>query len=205
MVLGVAGLYCAGKNQVVEELRSRGFREIDVDKLGHKALDHCTDELSRIFSSRILDNKGKINRAALGRIVFGNSKNLARLEKTVHPVMRAWVAQEIQDNADADIVINAALLFPMNLDQYCDSVLWVHASWVKRYIRALKRDGLGLWATYRRLRSQAHLLPQFSSCSVDIHTVDNSKDRRTVADEVSGILDRLRNPVRWSEEGNGAQ
>ena len=46
MVWGVTGKYCSGKNVVVNILKSRGFKEIDVDLT--RILDHPSyDELKK--------------------------------------------------------------------------------------------------------------------------------------------------------------
>lgn len=208
MILGVSGRYCAGKNQVVRLLTDRGYREIDVDAVGHEVLDDCKDQLVGVFSQDILDEHGGIDRRVLGEIVFGNPDKRVALESVVHPVMRDRIAEITRSSPKQKIVINAALLFPMKLDRLCDSVLWVTAPWVTRYLRALRRDQLGAISTARRLLSQAHLDPQFSSSNVDIHTVDNSGTRSDLAAELSRILETDIDPAvgytGWREKGDGA-
>lgn len=146
-VIGLTGRYCAGKSSIARALVERGVVEIDVDALGHTALNASVDELRSVFSDAILDASGNIDRRALGEIVFGNENQLRRLEAVVHPRMvgsvKAMIEQE-RVQGTAAVVVNAALLHRMHLDVLCDTICFVKAPIVLRFLRAHRRDGIGL-------------------------------------------------------------
>jgi dephospho-CoA kinase len=176
MVVGISGKYCAGKSTVADLLETEwGFRQIDVDKLGHEALTRRTADVVDRFGSRVLVDD-KIDRRRLGSIVFGNPSALRDLESIVHPEMVEMVETAIKEDRDRDIAINAAILFKMGLDRLCDMVFWVEAPLLTRFRRARERDHLPVLQILKRFYVQRAMKPQPSSSDVDIHTVRNSGD-----------------------------
>jgi len=176
MVVGVAGKYCAGKNTVAAILVEHGYREIDVDKLGHQALERSRDRVAERFGTEVLTAEGTVNRRALGRIVFAEDEAREDLEAIVHPEMRTMTSELIAES-QGPVVINAAILFSMKLDALCDTVLWVTAPMLHRVLRARSRDALPFMQIVRRMWTQRRLAPQHVRQNVDIHTVRNSGSR----------------------------
>ncbi len=177
MVVGVTGKYCAGKNLVSEILTTRGFQSIDVDRLGHRALEEQTNEILDTFGNSILGPTGAVDRRKLGEIVFSDKRALARLESITHPAMVSAVSEEIHANPESDFVINAAILFHMGLHTLCDRVLWVEAPLLVRIRRALQRDDLPLTQVVKRIWSQRKLSSQPFQNLVDTYNVRNSGNR----------------------------
>lgn len=187
-VVGVAGKSCAGKDLVTRWFRDRNWREINVDHLGHRALEQCREQIIRVFGPSILnDDRSAIDRGRLGKIVFSNTRRREELEAIVHPWMRAEVRRETTAFRSGDpafepryaadaprgLVINAALLFYMELDQHCDVVIFVRAPLLLRLIRAIRRDGLSWRRVVLRLWSQRAVKTQAERSPADIITVDN--------------------------------
>ena len=202
MVVGVSGRYCAGKSQVSEILRQHGYERLDVDRLGHDALQSEAERVVAAFGRGILsetaggDDGGgtpEIDRRKLGRIVFEDQEARRGLEDIVHPVMRKRVEERAEESRRRGerLVVDAALLFYMGLHHSCDLVLWVDAPVLIRFYRAWKRDDLGPGQILARLRAQRHITPQPYMHDVDIRRVMNwgSRDRleREVA-ELPGVL-----------------
>ncbi len=75
-VIGLAGGSASGKSTMSKRLEKLGAAVVDCDGLGHKAYEpgtECFGKVVEAFGEEILDEAGKINRAALGRKVFGDS------------------------------------------------------------------------------------------------------------------------------------
>lgn len=192
MVVGVSGKYCAGKSEVTGILVEHGYREINVDRLGHQALRDERHRVVAAFGEEILAD-GEIDRRKLGGVVFGDEKARKQLEAIVHPVMREAVASEARESRrrGSPLVIDAALLFYMELHKSCDAVIWVDAPWPLRLYRALQRDELSLAQTLARFRSQAHITPQPYFQDVDIKRVNNWGSRGRLLrriGELPGVL-----------------
>lgn len=189
MVVGVTGKYCAGKNAVSEILSRQGFSVIDVDKLGHRALDIRQEEVAAAFGPSVIARSGGIDRRALARLVFRDPAELRRLEAITHPVMVEMVRKKIAETPDGDIVVNAAILFQMGLHRLCDRVFWVRSSLPKRVMRGLRRDHLPLVQVVRRIWAQRELSPQPYRNLVDIYTVGNSGPRRKLESLVLTLVE----------------
>jgi len=202
IVVGIAGKCCAGKDEVTRWLLERGWREINVDRVGHEALAAKHREIVATFGVDILGTSGTIDRKRLGRRVFSDPRQLQRLESIVHPWMRDRVAREVaafrggRDDGDErsaaeggvapgtprtgpvpGIVINAALLFPMGLDRLCDTIILVTAPLYRRVQRARRRDTHSIPDILRRLWSQRHLNTQAYRSPADTITVENGRSR----------------------------
>ncbi len=177
MVIGLTGSYCAGKSLAASRLRELGFVEIDVDSLGHGALERQKSLVTARFGQWVLGPDGQVDRRRLGGLVFADRAALRDLEAIVHPAMVAEVERRVK-GCRAPVVINAAILFRMGLARLCDFVVCVHAPSALRLARAMRRDGLGLLAAARRLAGQGRVCPKTAPPDVDTLTVRNSGSRR---------------------------
>lgn len=184
MIVGITGKYCAGKNVVGRILAARGVDVIDVDKLGHSAVEERKAEIVERFGAAVLGSDGKVDRRALGRRVFRDARALADLEALVHPAMVAAVERRVAGRSGRDVAINAAILLKLKLHRLCDFVLWIDAPLVKRLVRALRRDHLSLSQVLRRMWTQRKLSPQHFGKSVDIYTVKNRGNEQRLAEIV---------------------
>ena len=176
-LIGITGAYCAGKNHVSSLLEKKGFPALDLDKLGHKAIEAEKDRILKRFGRDILaDNMGAdtvIDRRKLGQKVFGNIGELTALEEIVHP----WVNKEtmlwIKARNEDVCLINAALLHRSSAFEHLDLIIIVEAPFLLRLIRARKRDKLPWLVLLRRLGSQKNFDSQYLREKTDIYRVSN--------------------------------
>lgn len=175
-VVGLAGPYCAGKNTLLPFFLERGYAVLDLDRIGHQALEDSLQEIVTAFGSQILNSEGAIDRRKLGPLVFKSRARLKRLEAIVHPAMKIRVVRELSAAPDVRYVLNAAILFTMDLDRFCDAVVWVDAPWPRRWARAMKRDRIGPFEALKRIYIQRHLGAQARARGADIIIVENRGD-----------------------------
>ncbi len=191
MVIGVTGLYAAGKDEVTKILIERGFREINVDKVGHQVLAEKKAAVAAAFGDGVLGPGGEVDRRALGAVVFRDDRARARLEAVLHPRMKQLVAGEVR-RSRGDVVINAALLFPMGLAALVDAVIVVRAPLLLRIRRARRRDDVGWRGILARVRAQKEIIPQPPPPNVDIYYVWNTRNRTWLETRVKTIASGLR-------------
>ncbi|MBQ3647735.1 MAG: dephospho-CoA kinase [Spirochaetia bacterium] len=188
MVVGVAGKTCAGKNLVSRTIAGQGFYHVDVDQLGHIALENQKEKLFKTFGPGIRRHDGSVDRKALGTIVFSSPEEKRKLEAIVHPEMVNMVEDIIEERQN--VVVDAAILFEMKLDRLCDLVFWVEAPSIVRFFRGLKRDNVGAWALFKRIWAQRKMNPNDFSSNADIFTISNIGSRKKTADKVVKILEK---------------
>ena len=182
MIIGLTGLYCAGKNHVAAILEKHGFPVLDVDKLGHQVLNEEKEAIFTQFGHDLKNADGHLNRKLLGQRVYENPEKLIQLENIVHPganrLTEEWILQ--RDRAgDRACVINAALLHKSSVFGKLDHIILVTAPFLIRLFRAKRRDKLPWSEILKRFANQKDLNNQYLSINsieinAEIHRVENS-------------------------------
>lgn len=152
MIIGVVGKSGAGKNKVAEYLESIGFNHYDFDKYAHRALNANSLKIAAVFGKELVHH-GRVNRKALGDVVFSNPKKLKALEK----ILWKWINIEVGKDLKGYAVLNAALLHISPLVDKCDLIFWVQAPYLTRVKRLLKRDDRNIIQIIKRLNNQKHI------------------------------------------------
>lgn len=120
--LVIGGGIGSGKSQAGELLVERGFAVLDADQVGHSILsgDH---PIARRVAERWPDavTLGKIDRRALGRIVFRDRDQLAELEALTHPAIRDRIAGWAREAGTRPVAVE----IPILADLLDGSWLWV--------------------------------------------------------------------------------
>jgi dephospho-CoA kinase len=172
-IIGLTGMYCAGKNHVAALLEKRGLPVLDVDKLGYKAIITEKEAIVSRFGTGILGKDGAVDRRELGKKVFGRPEEIAALEGIVHPAANRMTGEWIAEHQGQSCVINAALLHRSSAFALLDCIILVEAPLITRLIRAKKRDKLPWADIWRRFKSQKTFTSQYLSGKADIYRVEN--------------------------------
>ncbi|MBI9108471.1 MAG: dephospho-CoA kinase [Spirochaetales bacterium] len=203
MVIGLSGKYCSGKNAAATIFEGMQIPSIDVDKLGHLALESEIGRIEKEFGSRVIQEEESckggaaartVDRKALGEIVFAEPEKLKALESIIHPWMVSETERRIREytsGGSRHIVINAAILFKMGLHSHCHCVVWVEAPLYMRIIRALNRDPLNLPAVLKRIYAQRKLKPKPLEKYVDIYRIVNKSGMDSLRMEIRSVLDLI--------------
>lgn len=162
MLLGLTGGYCAGKNAVAAILERQGWICIDVDRLGHEAVDMARDAIVERFGSVVLGPEGRIDRKVVARIVFSDPAALADQEAIIHPIATRLM-EECVAKAEAEAqaagrepitCVNAALLYRTAMASRCDAIFEVRSPLLSRIGRAKARDRVGTKLALQRMSRQ---------------------------------------------------
>lgn len=95
--LFVMGGIGSGKSRLVERLGKRGAVTADLDRFGHQALTEpeVIEKVAARWPEVLVS--GQVDRALLGKLVFGSSEQLKELERIVHPRIMVTTHQFIRD------------------------------------------------------------------------------------------------------------
>jgi len=129
--VGLTGGIACGKSTVAALMREFGCHVLEADKLAHQLMEPGQPaylEILRDFGEQILSADQRINRAALGEVVFRDSKRLKRLNEIVHPRViqeqdRQLAAWE-RDGVPV-AVVEAALLIEAGYHKHVDRLVVV--------------------------------------------------------------------------------
>ncbi len=159
-VIGLTGQTGAGKSTVRKLLKAKGAAVIDADFVAPEVADNnlsCLTDIVEHFSCMVLDEKGKLNRRALGRIVFSDRKKLALLNKIMFPYIVSAIKGQVTayEQAGAQIiVIDGATLIESGCAKMCSVLVSVTADEETRLTRIIHRDGISKRDAVRRVSAQ---------------------------------------------------
>lgn len=169
MIICLTGKMAAGKNHVCAMLEKEGCLSLDLDRAAHAASELCSARILGAFGAEaqkrglsLTGEDGSLDRRALGQIVFSDSGLLARLEGIIYPKITELADAFIEENKGRTLILNATVLFKIpGLLAKCDKILFVRAGFLKRLVRARKRDRLPLRQILARFRNQRNLLGEY--------------------------------------------
>lgn len=194
--VGLTGGIGSGKSEVARLLAEHGAVVVDADDLAREAVAPGTDGLAAVvaeFGTAVLAADGSLDRARLGRVVFGDPTRRAALEAIVHPYVGRRSAELVAAAPpDAVVVYDVPLLVENGLQDGFDVVVVVDASEETRLRRLV--DGRGMPEADARARMAAQ---------------SSRAERLAVADVVvpnDGDLDALRDAVDalWAQLAGGS-
>ncbi|MDR2576004.1 MAG: dephospho-CoA kinase [Treponema sp.] len=171
MFIGLTGKYCAGKNHVAGILEKHGLPVLDVDKLGHKAIEDKKDEIFSRFGYDLRNSDGSVNRRLLGKKVFGKKDAITALEAIVHPQADRMTIEWIASQKGKPCVINAALLHKLTIFGQFECILLVNAPFFTRLLRGKRRDRLSWLSILRIMMRQKRFTLQYLAGNADIYIV----------------------------------
>jgi dephospho-CoA kinase len=144
---GLTGGAGSGKSTAAKYFRDLGARVIDADRIGHGLLKFgspCHGKIVKAFGPAIV-NRGGINRKHLGKIVFGDKRQLGKLNKIVHPHLVANINDQIlkikKSGYKGPVIVDAALIVPWGLQKKLD-ILIVVDSPAKTRLERLTAKGI---------------------------------------------------------------
>lgn len=162
-LIGLTGLAGSGKTTVAEVFSRMGARVIDADRVGHGLLrknSPCYGRLVNTFGPAILKDSGAISHSKLGEVVFSDGRQLARLNRIVHPRLVSEIIRRagllMREQPFRPVVIDAALIIPWGLDRRVDRLVVVEAP---RPVRLSRLMGRGLTRERARKILQAQPRP----------------------------------------------
>jgi dephospho-CoA kinase len=136
--IGIVGPIGCGKSTVAGWLGELGAVVIDADRVARRLTPPGSAPLAAVvdaFGRRVLRGDGTLDRTALGRIVFADPAQLARLEAIIHPAVRPRIIELLAaadaayvtgqggtPGSPAAIVIEAIKLVEGGLAALCDEV-----------------------------------------------------------------------------------
>ncbi|MEO5511800.1 MAG: dephospho-CoA kinase [Longimicrobiales bacterium] len=174
--VGLTGNIASGKSTVAGVWRSLGAHVIDADELARIAVAPGSASLRGIharFGDQVMEPWGDLNRAALRKLVFGDTDARRALEAIVHPEverLRAIEESTLLASGAAIVVNMIPLLFEASMQDAFDEIVFVDAPDDVRMERLMKTRNLS--AGDARAMMDAQMSPDDKRDLVD-HVLDN--------------------------------
>jgi dephospho-CoA kinase len=178
----------AGKSEALAAFADAGAATISSDAIVHELLG--SDEVLAVLRERWGDEvlaEGEVDRGAIGRIVFADSRELSWLEATLHPRVGErigrWLAQLPAGTRLA--VVEVPLLFEAGMDGVFDTTVAVVADDAVRRERAGVRDQVMLE------EREGRQLRQDEKAARAAHVLRNDSSLEDLRQAARGLADGL--------------
>lgn len=193
--LALTGGIGSGKSTVATFFAERGATIIDADAISRSLMEPGQKVLAEVvetFGEQLLDETGRLDRAALADIVFNDEGARTRLNSIVHPAVRSESARLREEALAANpgravIIQDIPLLVETDQADQFDGVIVVDTDHDTRLQRLVEARGMDVEDANARIAAQA-----------------TDAQRREVADWVidnSGTLGNTENQVTavWTQ------
>lgn len=163
-ILGLTGGISSGKSTVSNYFLKKGFDVVDADLVAKEVVEPRTPGLARVvahFGSKILTAEGRLDRKALGEIIFNDKEKREDLNKILHGEIEEVINQRIDQLKLAGkelIILDIPLLFETGYESKCDEIMTVFVSNETQVERLMKRDNLDQETALTRINSQMSLI-----------------------------------------------
>jgi len=197
IVLGLTGSIGMGKSTAAAVLQRLGVPLYDADAEIHKMLGPGGAAVPAVLAAfpGVDGESGGIDRRRLGPRVFGKPAELRRLEKILHPMVRAvergWVARQRARRAKL-VVLDIPLLFETDRIDRVDGVIVVSAPTRLQRERVMRRPGMSPERFAAVLASQ---LPDYDKRRRADFVVSTALSRTFAARQLAAIVRR----IRWGQ------
>ncbi len=179
----------AGKSEVGRRLAALGADVVDADLVGHQVLEPGGEAHGAVTARwPAVVVGGRVDRAALGRIVFGDPAQLAELEAITHPAIAARIAARVAGSNRGLVVVE----LPLAVDLFgagWDRVVVDAPADVRR--RRLVERGMSEEDVAARMAAQPSREEWLAGAD---YVVDNSGDPADLDEEVAKLWAWLGGP-----------
>ena len=185
MIVGLTGGIGSGKSAASRVFESFGIGCVDADVVARDVVAKGTPALKAIaerFGPTILTPEGQLNRTLLRERIFTSAEDKTWLESLLHPLIRAQMLTQLEEQPPPYSVLVAPLLFENNLDTLCDETVLIDVPESVQRQRVTQRDSVNENQVQRIIDSQMSRSDKQARAT---HCVDNTG---TLAQLESAIL-----------------
>ena len=191
--VALTGGIATGKSSVAKMFESDGFTVIDADRIAHEILEEQKGKIVDMFGEMMIV-EGKVDRKALGAVVFADPLKRKALEQLLHPLIYTRIEDEAkaEDKKRKPYIVDIPLFFEGK--RYpIERSLVVYASQVQQIERAMQRDGLGREAVLERIAAQIDI--EEKRYMADF-VIDNSGDQTQLRVEYAKAKEAIEKEFR---------
>ena len=200
LVIAVTGGMGTGQSSVCQFLHYLGAKAINADKIAKREIENnaaVQKELKKTFGAKIFYPNGKLNRKLLARLAFADEAKTVRLNKIVHPQMVSRIIEIIESARDSGrysmIVVDAALIFELSLENMFDAVVVVTSKMQNRLERIKLRDKLSDKEISDRMSKQ---IPIEDKMQWADHLIENNGTLKQLEENTKKLFHQLKGHAR---------
>ncbi|MFV0635984.1 dephospho-CoA kinase [Mitsuokella sp. WILCCON 0060] len=182
--IGLTGGIASGKSTAAAILRELGARVLDADAVAHELTasgQPLYEAYVRHFGPEAVFRDGRLDRRAIGRLVFSSPAEKRWLNETSHPLIRRAL-QEQMAQAEAEglpaVVLDIPLLFESGWQNHLDEVWLVYVPENVQLTRLMARNGYGRTEAMNRIKAQLSIEEKRKRADIVIDNTGNTAELR---------------------------
>jgi len=167
----LTGSIATGKSTVCKLFAALGFHIIDADLIAHQILEEQSEKIAEMFGEGLIAG-GKVDRKALGAIVFSDNEKRKALEALLHPLIYTEIARlsTKEDCLAKPYLVDIPLFFEGG--RYpIERSLVVYTTTEQQLERLMNRDGYSRQEALDRIATQ---MPVEEKRKRATYVIDNS-------------------------------
>ncbi len=195
LLVGLTGGIATGKSTVSTMFRELGAEIIDADQLARDVVEPdepAWREIVGEFGRAVVQPDGRLDRKALGAIVFADPARRKRLEAITHPRIRerflARLAELEARGFSGLVFFDAPVMIESGNYRNMDRLVVVVTDPPTQHTRLVGRDGGTSEDALRRMASQ---MPVAEKAKLADYVIDNSGDRAAAEAQVRRVYAAL--------------
>jgi dephospho-CoA kinase len=196
ILVGLTGGVACGKSSVARLFQDCGAILIDADVLARMVVERgkpALKDIARVFGKKTFQPDGTLNRPVLGKIVFGSSAKLKKLNAIVHPRVareQTKLTRSIETQEPQTVVIyDAPVLIEAGAHKRMDKIIVVSADEKTQVKRLHNRNHLSRAEALRRIKIQ---MPLAKKITLADYVIDGTLSYEQTKHEVERIYEELK-------------
>ncbi len=195
LVVAVTGGIGSGQTTVSKLFDKWGAKVINADLKAKEIMQKDREirrALKQTFGNNVFFRNGKLNTRLLAELAFKDELHTQKLNQIVHPRMVSYIVEEMEEARFSKrypmVVIDAALVYEINIEQLFDAIVVVYAPIDERYRRVRQRDGMSKQEFFSRVDRQ---IPLEEKRKWADFVIDNSGSFEELEREARQVFEKL--------------
>lgn len=143
MLIGLTGGIGSGKTAAANHFESLGIDVVDADLASRAVVEPgqpALDSIAEHFGAAIIGADGGLDRPQLRKLVFADEAERKWLQRLLHPLISAYLAQQIRESRSTYCLLVNPLLLESGQSQWCRNIIVVDAPVETQIQRTMSRD-----------------------------------------------------------------
>jgi len=188
--IALTGSISTGKSTTVKLLEAAGFHIIDADTIAHQVLDEQYEAIAQMFGDAFVEGE-KVDRKALGVVVFSDEEKRKQLEALLHPLIYDEIKRRSieEDKRGKPYFIDIPLFFETRRYPIKKSLV-IYATKEQQLERLIEREGYTREEALKRINVQ---IPVEEKRKLATYVIDNSGTLTQLGQECERVKKEILN------------
>ena len=184
--IAIVGKIASGKSAVLDIFRKENYLALSSDEIVHELYNR--QDIQALINKKLKIKENDDFITALREHLKVNSKDLERLEKAIHPLVKKEIEKEFKNSKSSLLVAEVPLLFKAKMENMFDVIISVDVKEKVQLDRLNIRDQEKS-AFLKRINDQGHMFEEHRD-ELD-YLIVNNNDLKSLEKETKAIINKV--------------